>query len=98
MRYSLVVNAIAKKYDINVEQEDIDAELENRAKLYGLDKKMLISYYYQNQNELNGLISSVLSNKVLKSVMNIVKVKEVDELTPVQPEPEQPEENNNNEA
>ncbi|MBR1601951.1 MAG: trigger factor [Synergistaceae bacterium] len=100
VRYSLVVNAIAKKYDINVEQEDIDAELENRAALYGLDKKMLISYYYQNQNELNGLISSVLSNKVLKSVMNIVKVKEVDELTPVQPEPEQeqPEANNNNEA
>ena len=98
VRYSLVVNAISKKYDIQVNQEDIEAELDRRAGLYGLDKKMLISYYYQNQNELNGLISSVLSNKVLKSVMDIVKVKEVDELTPVQPEQAQPEANNNNEA
>ncbi|MBQ9896385.1 MAG: trigger factor [Synergistaceae bacterium] len=87
VRYSLVVNAISKKYDIQVEKEDIEAELEMRAKLYGFDKNVLLSYYYQNQNEMNGLVNSVHNNKVIKAVMGLVKVNEVDELTPeAQPE------------
>ncbi|MBR0044055.1 MAG: hypothetical protein IJP56_04375 [Synergistaceae bacterium] len=58
-----------------------------RAKLYGFDKNVLLSYYYQNQNEMNGLVNSVHNNKVIKAVMGLVKVNEVDELTPeAQPE------------
>lgn len=95
VRYSLVVNALSKKYEITVEKEDIDAELERRSKLFGIEKSALLGYFYKNQNELNRLVNVVHDDKVTKAVMGLVKIKDVDEITPE--EPEKPENNDNNE-
>lgn len=101
VRYSLVINAIAKKYDVNIEKEDVEAELDKRAALYNLDKEVLRSYFYRNQNELARLINALHENKVLDALMGLVKIKEVDKLSPealARPENlQEPENNENNE-
>ena len=86
VRQSLVVDAIGKKYDVNVEKEDIDAELDRRAGLYKTDKNVLMGFLYKNQNALDQLVDDVRYSKITSLLLTKVRVKDVDELTPEQPE------------
>ena len=92
VRRTLVLNAVAKKYDVGIEQEDVEAELERRASLYGIDRNSLAAYFYKNEKAMDQLTNEVHYDKVRRQVLSLTKVKEVDELSAPQEEPkgEQP--------
>ncbi len=96
LRQSLVVDAISEKYEVEVEKEDMDAELTRRAGRYNVDKNTLAGIYYKNQEAMDKMVDDVRYNKTTALLLTKVKVKEVDELTPAlqpeqQPQPEQSE-------
>jgi len=86
VRRTLVLNAVAKKYDVGIEQEDVEAELERRASLYGIDRNSLAAYFYKNEKAMDQLTNEVYQDKVLRQVLSLVKVREVAELSVPQKE------------
>ena len=85
VRQSLVVEAIGKKYEVNVEKEDVEAELTRRAALFQVDRSRLLNYLYKNENAMSRLIDDVRYGKITSLLLTKIKVKEVDELSPEQP-------------
>ena len=77
---------MAKKYDVGIEQEDVEAELERRASLYGIDRNSLAAYFYKNEKAMDQLTNEVYQDKVLRQVLSLVKVREVAELSVLQKE------------
>ena len=92
VRHTLILDAVAKKYDVKVDREDVEAELERRASLYGIDRNTLAAYFYKNERAMDQLTNEVHYDKVRRQVLSLTKVKEVDELSAPQEEPkgEQP--------
>ena len=92
VRHTLILDAVAKKYDVKVDREDVEAELERRASLYGIDRNTLAAYFYKNEKAMDQLTNEVHYDKVRRQVLSLTKVKEVDELSAPQEEPkgEQP--------
>lgn len=87
VRQSLVIETIGKKYDVNVEKKDVEAELARRAALFQMDQGHLLNYLYKNESAMSRLIDDVRYGKITDELMTKIKVKEVDELSPEQPEP-----------
>ena len=91
MRQSLVADAIGDKYGVEVEKEDIEAELKRRAALYNMNKDTLAGYYYKNEKAMDKLADDVRYTKTTSMLLEKVKVKEVDELTKPSTDNAQPE-------
>ncbi|MCR4819365.1 MAG: trigger factor [Fretibacterium sp.] len=85
VRQSLVMEAIGKEYDINVEKKDVESELARRAALFQTDSAHLLNYLYKNESAMSRLIDDVRYGKITDELMTKIKVKEVDELSPEQP-------------
>lgn len=85
---SLIVDAIAKKYEVTVETPDIQGEIYRRADLWGLDRNRFLAYYSKDEDALSRLINDVRFSKTTDLLMEKMKVKEVDNLTPVEPQAE----------
>ncbi|MCR5346418.1 MAG: trigger factor [Fretibacterium sp.] len=85
VRQSLVMEAIGKKYDVNVDKKDVEAELARRAALFQMDQGRLLNYLYKNENAMSRLIDDVRYGKITDELMTKIKVREVDELSPEQP-------------
>ncbi len=90
VRQVLVMDAAAKKFDVHVEQADLDAEFERRAKQYNVTKGYLAKLFYENREQLNRLVDEIRWSKIADVLVSHMTVKEVKELTP----PAQPQENN----
>ena len=82
VRRSLVIDAAAKKYNVTVERSDIEAELDQRARQYGVDRNTLMAYLYKTKEAMSQLADEVHYAKVRRHLMSLMKVKDVDELTP----------------
>lgn len=83
----LVMDAAAKKFDVHVEQEDLDAEFERRAKQLNVSKGFLAKYFYENRAQLDRLVDEIRWGKIADAIISHMNVKEVKELS-------QPQENN----
>jgi trigger factor len=81
VRQSLVVDTIGKKYEVEVEKEDVDAELRRRAGMYNMSKDALAGYYYKNESAMNALTDDVRYGKITGLLLEKVRVKDVDELS-----------------
>ena len=88
VRHTLVLNAIAKKYDVKLEQGDIDAELDRVGTLYNVSQDMLKALHNKNDKSRSELINSVLYAKIMDRVMQDMQVKEVDTLSEDQNSPQ----------
>ena len=81
VRDVLVMDEAAKKYDIQVENEDLEEELKKRAKRYRLDFQAVANYFYKNKEQLDRLMDEIRYQKVADALVSDMKIKEVTELS-----------------
>lgn len=81
VRDVLVMDEAAKKYDIQVENEDLEEELKKRAKRYRLDFQTVANYFYKNKEQLERLMDEIRYQKVADALVSDMKIKEVTELS-----------------
>ena len=94
VRNVLVMDELAKKLDVHVEEADLDAEFERRAKQLNVSKGFLAKYFHEHEESLDRLTSELRWDKVADAVISHMSVKEVKELS----QPEQPVEEQKNEG
>ena len=94
VRNVLVMDELAKKLDVHVEEADLDAEFERRAKQLNVSKGFLAKYFHEHEESLDRLTSELRWDKVADAVISHMSVKEVKELS----QPEQPAEEQKNEG
>ncbi len=93
MRSVLIMDAAAKKFDVHIEQSDLDAEFQRRADQVNVTKGMVAKYYYENRQMLDNLVSELRWAKIADVLISHMTVKEVSELS--KPQPEQNQESSN---
>ncbi len=81
VRNVLVIDAVAKKYDVHVESSDIEAEFDTQAKRYGISKAVIANYFNKNKNEFDRLIDEVRFNKIVDVMLSHMKIKDVETLS-----------------
>ena len=81
MRRTLVLEAVGKKFDVEVTREELEAEISNRAVLFGMDRAKARSYYYKNENHLSQLANSVRYDKIGKLIVDKIRINDVDKLS-----------------
>lgn len=87
VRNVLVMDELAKKFDIHVDESDLDSEFERRANQLNVSKGFLAKYFHEHEESLDRLISELRWDKVADALISHMAVKEVKELSqPVQPE------------
>lgn len=86
VRNVLVMDEVAKKYDVHLEKEDLEAEFERRAKQINVSKGFVAKFFYEKENkdQLERLTSELRWEKVADALISHMNVKEVSELS--QPE------------
>ena len=87
VRNVLVMGELAKKYDIHIEQADLEAEFERRAEQLHVSKGFVAKYFYENKNQLDRLTDQLKWDKTAEAVISHMAVKEVKQLS--QPEAKQ---------
>ena len=100
VRSVLIMDAAAKKFDVHLEQSDLDAEFQRRADQVNVTKGMVAKYYYENRQMLDRLVDELRWGKIADVLISHMTVKEVAELSKPQTnaenlpsQPEQPEQN-----
>ncbi|MBQ3694652.1 MAG: hypothetical protein II884_07750, partial [Synergistaceae bacterium] len=87
VRNVLVMDELAKKLDVHVEESDIDSEFDRRAKQLNVSKGFIAKYFHENKNSLDRLVDEIRWDKIADALISHLKVKEVKELSqPAQPE------------
>lgn len=86
VRNVLVMDELAKKLDVHVEESDLDAEFERRANQLNVSKGFLAKYFHEHEESLDRLTSELRWDKVADALISHMAVKEVKELS----QPEQP--------
>ncbi|MBQ7562280.1 MAG: trigger factor [Synergistaceae bacterium] len=77
----LVMDECAKKYDVRLEQEDLNAEFERRAKQLNVSKAFIAKFFNENQQQLDRLTDELRWNKIADVLISHMNVKEVKELS-----------------
>ena len=81
VRNVLVMDELAKKFDIHLEQADLEAEFERRAAQFNVTKGMIAKMFYENEDRLDNLRGQLRWNKIVKVLLEHMKTKEVKELS-----------------
>ncbi len=81
VRDVLVMDNVAKKYDIHVESEDLEEEFKKRAKQYKLEPVAVANFFYKNKEQLERLMDELRYEKVADALVSNMKIKEVTELS-----------------
>ena len=81
VRNVLVMDELAKKFDIHLEQADLEAEFERRAAQFNVTKGMIAKMFYENEDRLDNLRGHLRWNKIVKVLLEHMKIKEVKELS-----------------
>ena len=59
VRNVLIMDAAAKKFDIHLEQADLDAEFERRAEQLNVSKAFVAKFFYENRQQLDRLVDEL---------------------------------------
>ncbi len=81
VRDVLVMDEVAKKYDVQVESEDLTEEFKKRAKRFRMTEPEIANFYYKNKEQLNRLMDELRYEKVADTLIKNMKIKEVSELS-----------------
>ncbi|MBQ6002547.1 MAG: trigger factor [Synergistaceae bacterium] len=91
VRNVLVMDKLAEKYDIHIEQEDLEKEFDRRAEELHVSKGFVAKYFYENKNQLDRLTDQLRWDKTVEAMLSHMAVKEVKELSkPEEPKPDEP--------
>ena len=83
VRNVLVMDELAKKFDVHLEQADLEAEFERRAKQLNVSKGFVAKFFYdaENEDKLDTLRGRLRWDKIVNVLLSKMKVKEVSELS-----------------
>ena len=73
----LVVDACAKKFNVSLEKEDLDAEIEQMAGSYQISADSIKDMLKKHPEDFQSMISSARYRKTMSAIMEKVKVNEV---------------------
>ena len=94
VRRTLVLDAIGKKYDVEVSKADFESEVDRRSTLYGIDRNRLLGLLYKDRKLMTQVLDDLRYSKITALLMTLVKVRDVDELSQTETvSSESPEEN-----
>ena len=79
VRHVLVMDELAKKFDIHLEQADLEAEFERQAARFNVSKGFVAKAFYENEERLDELRSRLRWDKIVNVLLTHVKVEEVSE-------------------
>ena len=77
VRCGLILADIANKNNIEVTEEDIDAEIENIVSMYPDQKNEIMEMYNTNQQSIQQLQGSILEEKTVNFILDQINVVEV---------------------
>jgi trigger factor len=80
IRQTLVLDAIRKKFDIEVSREDLEAEIARMANAYQTRPESIKAVYYKDQDQLKRLASELRYAKIAKVLQGKIKIEDVDKL------------------
>ncbi|MDR3230120.1 MAG: trigger factor [Synergistaceae bacterium] len=83
LRRSLVIGEIGKKFDIEVQKEEIDGEIVRMARHYGIDPVKLQAIYYKNEESMQRVTDELRYRKIMNLILEKVRVKDVEKLSEV---------------
>lgn len=81
VRDVLVMDKLAEKFDINIEQEDLEAEFDRRAEQLHVSKGFVAKYFHENKRQLERLTDQLRWDKTAETLVSHMAVKEVKELS-----------------
>ena len=81
VRRTLVLDAIGKKYDVEVSKADFESEVDRRSTLYGIDRNRLLGLLYKDRKLMTQVLDDLRYSKITALLMTLVKVRDVDELS-----------------
>lgn len=82
VRRTLVLDEIGRKFDVEVQKEEVEAEISRMAAGYQIEPAKLRAMFYKNKDRMMQVVDELRYGKIARLVMEKVKVKDVDELTP----------------
>lgn len=97
VRNVLVMDELAKHYDVHIEQEDLEAEFERRASELHVTKGFVSKYFYENNSQLERLIDQMKWDRTVEIMLTHMAVKEVKELSKPEAQTEKTESQNQGE-
>lgn len=74
IKTELLLDVIADKFDINVDQQDLTERLVLMSRQYGIEPQQLVQYLTQQQQQLPGLYVDVRRGKAIAEVIRQAKV------------------------
>ena len=89
VRNVLVMDELAKKFDVHLEQADLEAEFDRIAGQYNTTKGLVARTFYENEDRLDTLRGRLRWDKIVKVLLSKMKIKEVKELSKPEAQPEQ---------
>ena len=81
VRNVLVMDELAKKFDIHLEQADLEAEFDQLATQTNVTRGIVAKYFYEHEDKLDSLRGRLRWNKIVKEVLSHMKIKEVEKLS-----------------
>ncbi|MDR2180348.1 MAG: trigger factor [Synergistaceae bacterium] len=78
---ALVVDALRKKFDVEVSREDLEAKIFDIAHLNGVRPEIVRAAFSKNQDQLQQLTNELRDSKLTAVIREKVKFKEVDKFT-----------------
>jgi trigger factor len=81
IRRTLVLDAMRKKFEVEVDRDDLETEIIRMANAYQTKPENIKAAYYKNQDQLRQLTDELCYLKLATVVQEKIKVKEVDELS-----------------
>jgi len=81
VRQTLVLDEIGDKFDVTVEKDEIEAEINSRAAAFEIELEKMKALYSKNRDRLVQVADDLRYYKIARLILEMVKVKEVDELS-----------------
>jgi trigger factor len=76
VRSGLILDAIAKEHNVEANEEDFNAKLDEVAKTSGLELDQIKSFYSKDERMKNNLMFAIREEKTFEKVYEVVNVKE----------------------
>jgi len=75
VRSGLILDKIAKAYEVEATDTDLEAKIEEMAKASGMAVEQLGSYYKSNENIKQNLMYAIREEKTFEKLLSEMKVK-----------------------
>ena len=97
VRGAMLLEKIAEMENVEVSQEEIDAELENMARYYGVPAEEILKSLKQNNAE-NNISHNLRTNKAIKAIVDKAKITDGEWVDPQSPDFAKTDENDSDNA